>query len=80
ILFTVGTRWEGQLGCKAKVLNPAASDLEDALDIIVRSDSNNSDCGYPWSVELNDGRLLVVYYFVYENDTVGIEGTILEET
>ncbi|MDP6359510.1 MAG: sialidase family protein [Planctomycetota bacterium] len=80
ILFTVGTRWEGQYGCKAKVLNPAASDLDDAPDIIVRSDSNNSDCGYPWSVELNDGRVLVVYYFVYEDDTVGIEGSILEET
>jgi hypothetical protein len=63
----------------ARVLDPDATDLESAQEISVRSDSMSPDCGYPWAVELSDGRVLVVYYHVNEERLRGIEGTILEE-
>ena len=79
IVVTVGTRWEGQRGCLARVLEPEGKDLDDALDVPVRSDSADSDCGYPWAIELRDGRVLTVYYYTYTDGTRGIEGSILEE-
>ena len=80
IFVTVGTRWAGQLGCTARVLEPEGSDLDSAPDLVVRGDSQNADCGYPWAVELNDGRLLVVYYYSYPDGPCGIEGTVIEES
>ena len=79
IFVTVGTRWEGQRGCTARVLEPEGHDLDSAPDLVVRSDSQDSDCGYPWAVELRNGRVLVVYYYVYPDGHCGIEGTIVEE-
>lgn len=79
IFVTVGTRWEGQRGCMATVLDPEGSDLSRATDLIVRGDSHSSDCGYPWAVELNDRRVLIVYYFDYGGYLCGIEGTIVED-
>ena len=48
-------------------------------DRVIR-DSQNADCGYPWAVELNDGRVLVVYYYSYPDGPCGIEGTVIEES
>ena len=79
IFVTVGTRWPGQLGCTARVLEPEGSDLDSAPDLVVRADSLEGDTGYPWSVELNDGRVLVVYYYTYPDGQRGIEGTVVEE-
>ncbi len=91
IFLTVGTRWDGQSGCLARVLDPEGSelettpiqetapDLENGPDVIVQSDSFSHDCGYPWSVELNDGRVLVVYWHHYPDNHCGIEGAILAE-
>ena len=53
--------------------------MDTAPDIVVRSDSADRDCGYPWSAELGDGRVLVVYYYVYSDGVRGIEGTLVEE-
>ena len=58
---------------------PEGTDLNSANDVIIRSDAQNSDCGYPWSVELNDGKIMVVYYYSYKDGSCGIEGTIVEE-
>lgn len=79
MFITVGTRWAGQRGCTARVVEPEGHDLESTPDIVIRSDSKESDCGYPWAVELKDGRVLAVYYYVYADGGRGIEGTILEE-
>ena len=79
IFVTAGTRWEGQCGCTARVLDPEGSDMNTAPDIVIRSDSSDRDCGYPWAVELEDGSVLVVYYYVYRDGTRGIEGSILKE-
>ena len=79
VFITAGTRWKGQCGCSARVVEPEISDLNTAPDIIIRSDSSDPDCGYPWSVELEDGSVLVVYYYVHKDGTRSIEGSILKE-
>ena len=79
IFITVGTRWEGQMGCLARVLDPEAKDIDSASTIVVRSDSKSRDCGYPWAVELNDEKVLVVYYYHYSDNHRGIEASIIEE-
>ena len=91
IFLTVGIRWEGQSGCLARVLDPEGTelgtgpirettpDLENGPDVVVQGDSCSYDCGYPWSVELDDGRVLVVYWHHYPDDHRGIEGAILAE-
>jgi hypothetical protein len=60
-------------------LTPEGEDLDTAPDIVIRGDSFDPDCGYPWSVELNNGNVLVIYYYVNENGVRGIEGTIVED-
>ena len=91
MFVSVGTRRTGQNGCICRICDPEGADLETVPDIPIRSDSlvtwrsstdssfEASDCGYPWAVELSDGRVLVVYYYVYGDGTRGIEGSILEE-
>ena len=91
IFLTVGTRWDGQSGCLARVLDPegreletapiyeTAPDLETTPDVIIQSGSFSHDCGYPWSVELEDGRVLVVYWHHYPDNHRGIEGAVVAE-
>ena len=61
------------------VLDPEGADLDTAPESIIAADGNSPDCGYPWSVELNDGRVLVVYWHHYPDNHRGIEGAILAE-
>ena len=79
IFLTVGTRWIGRRGCIAMVLEPEGTDLETAPELVIESDSISQDCGYPWSVELNDGRVLTVYWHHFPDDHRGINGVIVEE-
>jgi len=79
IFLTVGNRWTGRFGCSARVLDPEASDMDTAEEVVVRSDSLTTDCGYPWAVELENGAVLVVYYHTHADGVAGIEGTIVEE-
>lgn len=79
IFLTVGTRWPGQMGCSARVLDPEGEDIDTAPELIIIDDARSPDCGYPWSVELEDGRVLVTYWHHFENDLRGIEGAIVEE-
>jgi len=47
-------------------------------EIIIRDDGFCGDVGYPWSVQLANGNVLVVYYFT-ENDGIRhIAGTVLD--
>ena len=80
IFVTVGTRWEGQMGCMARVLDEEASNINSSPSIVIRSDSESRDCGYPWAIELNDGKVLVAYYYHYADGNRGVEASILEES
>lgn len=79
IFLTVGTRWEGQRGCSLRVLDSEGTDLDTAPEWIIAADGNSPDCGYPWSVQLNDGRVLVAFWHHYPDDHRGIAGAIVEE-
>lgn len=77
VLLTYGYRHE-PFGIRARILNPECTDYETAPEIILREDGGNQDLGYPWSIQLDSNRVLVVYYFNDSNDTRYIAGTILE--
>ena len=79
IFITAGTRKENQRGCIARIVDPEGTNLDSETDLLIRNDSLTSDCGYPWAVELYDGKVLIVYYYTYSDQTRGIEGTIVEE-
>jgi hypothetical protein len=91
IFATVGRRLQEESGCVARVLDPEGSDLDTAPDLVIRADSTTGrkleggiekpleDCGYPWAVELEDGKVLVVYYYTYPDGLCGVEGTVVEE-
>ncbi|SHG63886.1 BNR repeat-like domain-containing protein [Fodinibius roseus] len=65
-------------GIRARILNEECTDFNTAPEIVIRRDGGSSDIGYPWSVMLDENRILVTYYFNVNNDTRHIAGTILE--
>ncbi len=79
IFLTVGTRWAGQRGCAARVLDPEGSDIDTAPEWIISDNAHSPDCGYPWSTQLDDGRVFVAFWHHYEDGHCGIEGAIVEE-
>jgi hypothetical protein len=62
----------------ARILNPDCTDFETAPEIVLRDDGGNADLGYPWSVQLDDKRVLVTYYYNIGDGYRHIAGTILE--
>jgi sialidase-1 len=77
VLLVYGYRHK-PFGIRARILNEECDDFATAPEIILRDDGGNGDIGYPWSVQLDDGRVLVVYYFNNDNGTRYIAGTILD--
>ena len=77
VLLTYGYRAE-PYGIRARVLNAECTDFATAPEIILRKDGGNGDLGYTWSVQMDDRRVLVVYYFNQADGLRHIAGTILE--
>ncbi|MES2695401.1 MAG: sialidase family protein [Verrucomicrobiota bacterium] len=77
VLLVYGYRHQ-PYGIRARILNAECTDAETAAEIVLRTDGGNFDLGYPWSVLLNDRRVLVTYYFNRADGARTIEGTILE--
>ena len=77
VLLTYGYRHK-PYGIRARILNPECTDFATAPEIVLRDDGGTTDIGYTWATQLNNGRVLVIYYFNQENDTRYIAGTILE--
>jgi len=77
VLLVYGYRHE-PLGIRARILNPECTDYATAPEIILREDGGTTDIGYPWSVQLDDKRVLVTYYYNIEDGPRHIAGTILE--
>ena len=66
-------------GIRARVLRESDLSPVDIGEIVLRDDGANQDLGYPWSVRLDDRRVLTVYYFNTPDDPVRrIEGTVTE--
>jgi len=79
VLVTYGYRHK-PYGIRARVLNAECTDWDTAQEVILRTDGGNSDIGYTWPVQLDEHRVLVVYYYNKENGLRYIAGTILELT
>jgi sialidase-1 len=77
VLLVYGYRHK-PFGIRARILNAECTDFKTAPEIVLREDGGNGDIGYPWSVQLDKKRVLVVYYFNLENSTRHIAGSILE--
>lgn len=76
VLLVYGYRHK-PFGIRARILNAECTDYATAPEIVLREDGGNADIGYPWSVQLDDDRVLVTYYYNLENGTRHIAGTIL---
>ena len=77
VLLTYGYRHK-PFGIRARILNPECTDFATAPEIVLRDDGDNGDIGYTWAVQLDDNRVLVVYYFNQNKGTRYIAGSILE--
>ncbi len=60
ILLTYGHRWH-PYGQRAQ-LSDDGVDFSKYRELVIRDDAIDADLGYPSSVELDDGRILTVYY------------------
>lgn len=76
ILLVYGYR-QKPYGVRARLLNEDASDAATAPEFIIRDDAGTWDVGYPWAVQLSDGRVLVVYYINIADGPRRIEATLL---
>jgi hypothetical protein len=78
VLLSYGYRRK-PYGIRARVLNAECTNTEEAEVIVLREDGAGPDLGYSSAVQLEDGRILIAYYFY---DTVRgpryIAGTVCE--
>ena len=51
-----------------------------AREIVIRDDCPTWDCGYPFTIQMKDGHLFTVYYFVDGQGTRHIAGTHWDQT
>ncbi len=77
VLLVYGYRHK-PFGIRARILNAECTDWKTSKEFVLREDGGNTDIGYPWSVELSDNKVLVVYYFNKANGIRHIAGTIIE--
>lgn len=66
-LLTYGYRHE-PFGVRAIVLDPECSDIGTAEETVIRDDGPGTDIGYTSSVQLEDGRVLITYYYYDRKD------------
>lgn len=79
VLLTYGYRFE-PTGVRAALLDPECERIDEAETFIVRNDGGGYDVGYPSAVQLDDGRILIVYYFTdTDHGPWYIGGTLCEE-
>ena len=74
LLCTYGYR-KKPFGIRACISRNNGSDWDIDNEIIIRDDSPTWDCGYPFSVELNDNEIYTVYYIVDDEGTRFVSGT-----
>ena len=77
VLLTYGYRHK-PYGIRARILNAECTDFATAEEFVIRDDGGGFDLGYPWSVSLDNHRVLVVYYYNMNNGLRHIAGSILK--
>jgi len=63
---------------RARVLDAECTNFASAPEFVIRDDGGTTDLGYPWSVQLDGRRVLVVYYFNRDGGPRHIAGSVLE--
>ncbi|MBF0265364.1 MAG: exo-alpha-sialidase [Gammaproteobacteria bacterium] len=76
IFLSYGYRHE-PYGIRARIMDGNGENFI-SDEIILRDDGLNWDVGYPWAVQLNNGHVLVVYYFCTEDSIRHIASTEVE--
>ena len=77
VLLVYGYRHK-PYGVRARILNAECTDFASAKEFVIRDDGGTTDLGYPWSVQLDGNRVLVVYYFNLAGGPRHIAGSVLE--
>ncbi|HHT65849.1 MAG: sialidase family protein [Caldicoprobacterales bacterium] len=78
VLVTYGYRRK-PFGIRARLCNGELSDLNEAPEMILRDDAPNGDLGYPHSIQLPDGTIMVSYYISGDDGIRKIDATLLAE-
>ena len=60
VLLTYGSRMPGMLGVQARLSQDGGENWSDP--IMLANGLDSPDCGYPSTLELEDGRLVTIYY------------------
>lgn len=77
VLLTYGYRAK-PFSIRARILDPECNHIESADEFTIRDGALCGDIGYPWSTILQDGRVLISYYFTTEDGIRHIAGSIIE--
>lgn len=78
VLMSYGYRFR-PFGIRAVLLNPECDNLDTAEEVVLREDGHGSDIGYSSAVQLEDGRVLVMYYYSVPGERHRyIAGTVCE--
>jgi hypothetical protein len=77
VLLVYGYRHK-PYGVRARVLDAECTNFASAPEFVIRDDGGTTDLGYPWSVQLDGRRVLVVYYFNRDGGPRHIAGSVLE--
>ena len=77
ILLSYGYR-EKPYGIRARLLDSPLHDPDHSEEIIIRDDGLCPDLGYPWAVQLQNGQMLLSYYWTDTQGTRHIVASRLE--
>jgi len=78
VLVTYGYRYE-PFGIRAFILNGECTNFDDVKEYVLRDDGLGGDIGYTNSTQLNNGDILITYYYYEEDGIRYIAGTICKE-
>ncbi len=78
VLLTYGYRHR-PFGIRAVLVDAECRQIDQAEETILREDGIGEDIGYTSSVQFEDGRILVTYYYYSENGERYIAGSWCEE-
>lgn len=78
VLLTYGYRVE-PFGIRCRLVDPELKDISASEEITLRDDAPNGDLGYPCSLQLDNGDIIVAYYISAQDGIRTIDITRLRE-
>jgi len=76
VLLSYGYRRK-PYGIRIRICDPELEHIEDGEEMILVDDAPNGDLGYPHSIQLDDGTVMVSYYVSGDDGVRRIEATLL---